>query len=57
MAKIFTHDCEVCKTETEQDVKLAGNKLHIKCKCCGHKETLTLQEEKEKEKGGTHKTG
>lgn len=45
MAKIFTHDCTVCKTETEQDVQLSTNHLNIKCKCCGHKESIPLAEE------------
>lgn len=60
MATFFTHDCEVCKTETEQDVKLMATSLHIKCKVCGHKNTVPLNEQRQEEENrptGSHKAG
>lgn len=40
MAKVFTHDCKKCKTETEHDVVMQTYSLRVTCKTCGANENV-----------------
>lgn len=50
MAKIFTHDCKVCKTETEHHVQTGTYNLHVTCKVCNHSENIPYTNEYAKER-------
>lgn len=42
MAKIFTHDCKKCKTETEHTVVMQTYSLHVTCKVCGTTDNVPI---------------
>ena len=50
MAKVFTHDCKKCKTETEHDVQVVAYSLHVTCKVCNHSENVSLKNDYPKER-------